>query len=64
MTDEWWPDTAKWLTPQQLINVLEDMDPNLRLSVNGGGNLSAYNDQWEYQGFIDFLLEGEYEPKS
>lgn len=63
MTDQWWPNTAKWLTPQQLINVLEDLDPTLRIVPNRMGNLSAYNDQWDYQGRIDFLFEGTYEAK-
>jgi hypothetical protein len=56
----------KCLSVQQLQKVLEKLDPGLLVCVNHVGNLMVYSDtreDGEYVdvGFIDFLLDGEFE---
>lgn len=51
----------KYLPVARLIELLSTLDPNYRVSPNRVGNLLIMNDDNEYLGFVDFLLEGAVE---
>lgn len=64
MTDADWPGTPKWLTPAQLIQALAEVPLDSRIVTNKVGNLAVMSNTWEFLGFIDFILEGDFERAS
>ena len=51
----------KYLEVGRLIELLNALDPNYRISPNRVGNLAITDADDTYLGFINFLLEGEVE---
>lgn len=46
----------KWMTAAQLIELLSQLKPDRRVSVNSVGNLSVFPpDGWQLEAFIDFV---------
>ena len=51
----------KYLTAENLIRLLGQLQPNVRVTPNSVGNLLIHSEGGDYIAFIDFLLEGTIE---
>lgn len=52
----------KFLHPDQLIRVVEQLPPDCIISTNENGNLCIADKNNVYIGYIDFLNTGEFVP--
>ena len=52
-------DDAKYLTVSELQDCLDILSPDYYVCCNKVGNLALFDQNMVFQGFIDFLLEGE-----
>lgn len=52
-------DDAKYLTIRELQDCLDMLPPDYLVCCNKVGNLALLDQDMVFQGFIDFLLEGE-----
>lgn len=51
----------KWLPPGRLMELLRELPEDSRVVTNYVGNLTIYDSDGLYWGFIDFNLKGEIE---
>jgi len=51
----------KWLPPGRLMELLRELPEDSRLVTNYAGNLTIYDSDGLYVGFIDFNLNGSVE---
>lgn len=51
----------KWLPPGRLIELLRELPEDSRLVTNYAGNLTVYDSEGLYWGFIDFNVDGSIE---
>lgn len=51
----------KWLPPRRLMELLRELPEDSRVVTNYNGNLTVYDSDGLYLGFIDFNLKGEIE---
>lgn len=47
----------KCVSPAQMIEIMKKVPSESRICVNKVGNLSAYNEKWEFIGFVDLNSE-------
>lgn len=51
----------KWLPPRRLIELLSELPEDTRVVTNYVGNLTIFDNEGMYWGFIDFNVDGSIE---